>query len=54
MNDCKKLALESIILSMAEIRNNLKNSALAEDVEVNSKAMLQLAEAFEIINRSYV
>ena len=45
----KKLALESIMLSMEEIKYNLESSAEPERVATNSTAMKQLAEAFHIV-----
>ena len=41
------VAKECIVLAMDEIRQNLKESALNEDVETNAKAMLILSEAYK-------
>ena len=48
----KKLALECILLSMEEIKGNLKVSMISENVQVNVEAMKTLAEAYKIISDS--
>ena len=52
MNEFKRIkimALQTILFSMEEIKNNLETSAEAERVVTNSKAMKDLAEAFHIV-----
>jgi hypothetical protein len=51
MKEIKKLALNSIILAMNEILDNLKSSSETEDIRTNVSAMEQLAEAYSIIER---
>lgn len=45
----KEIALESIVLAMDEIKKNLEESALNEDVQANAEAMKKLSEAYATI-----
>lgn len=47
----KRLALEAIMLSMAQIKENLKSYGEPEYLEANSKAMKNLAEAYTLVKR---
>lgn len=47
----KKLALEAIMISMAEVKENLQTDASPEKVKVNAEAMKHLAEAFTLVKR---
>lgn len=47
----KKLALEAIMISMAEVKENLQTDASPEKVKVNAEAMKNLAEAFTLVKR---
>lgn len=44
----KRLTLESILLSMEEIRRNLESDASEENVKVNAKAMKELAKHLQL------
>lgn len=48
----KRLALESIMLSMAEIKVNFEADADYESVKTNAEAMKKLAEAFKIVKNA--
>lgn len=50
LRDQKKVAAQIITLAMEEIKVNIKESAIAEDVNSNSKAMKTLAEALKTIS----
>ena len=46
MNELKKLALQSILLSMDEIKNKFKNISSKDNINANIAAMCNLAAAF--------
>lgn len=52
MRKIKKLALECILMCMEEIKVNLSNSAMNEDVQCNAEALKILADAFKTIKKS--
>lgn len=45
----KEIALQTVVLSMEEVRDNFANSAIKEDVMANAEAMRILADAFKAI-----
>lgn len=52
MNKIKKLALETIVLAMNEIKRNLEVDASDECAKAQTLAMLTLARAFNIVSES--
>ena len=49
--DVEYIALGAIVLAMEEICENLKESAIIEDVTANADAMLKLATAYRKIKK---
>ena len=52
MNEFKRIkimALQTILFSMEEIKNNLEECTAPRQIETNSKAMKDLAEAFRLV-----
>lgn len=52
MNHEKKVALESIVLMLNEVLDDIQSTADADDVNSFARAVLLLAQAFAEVKRS--